>query len=134
MLSPRVCAFIKQGGDRCRVAPLADESYCFWHHPDHQEEATEARRLGGLRRRREKTLEGAYDVAGLDTVAGIRRVLEIAVLDALGLENSIARTRALVSVTLAAARLLEVGELEDRLQAVEAALGPRLRQEPRSRR
>jgi hypothetical protein len=38
-------------------------------------------------------------------------VLEIAVLDALGLDNSIARSRILIAASLAAARLLEVDEL-----------------------
>jgi hypothetical protein len=47
----------------------------------------------GLRRRRERTVSGAYDFAGLATIESIRRILEIAVLDVLGLENSIARAR-----------------------------------------
>lgn len=47
-------------GRSCRSAPLREEEYCLFHSPDHEEEATEARRLGGLRRRKEKTLAGAY--------------------------------------------------------------------------
>ena len=53
-------------------------------------------------------------------------MLEIAVLDALGLENSVARSRVLISGVLAGAKLLEVGEMEERMAAVEAALGPRV--------
>ena len=64
---------------------------------------------------------------------GIRRLLHIAMLDALGLENSVARSRALTVGALAAARLLEVGELEERLQAVEASLGPRMVSQKRRR-
>ncbi len=93
------------------------------HSPDHSAEAAEARKLGGLRRRREKTLSIAYDFEGLRTSDSIERVLEIATLDALGLENSIARCRVLIAAALAASRLLEVGELEARLAALEAALG-----------
>ena len=48
----------------------------------------EAGRLGGLRRRREKTVTAAYDLEGLATLDQIRRLLEIAVMDTLGLENS----------------------------------------------
>ena len=84
--------------------------------------AAEARRLGGLRRRRERTVSGAYDFAGLGSIESIRRILEIAVLDALGLENSIARARLLIAGSLAAAKLLETGELEERLTSLEAAL------------
>ena len=41
------------------------EDFCLFHSPDHEEEAAEARRLGGLRRRKEKTLAGAYEFRGL---------------------------------------------------------------------
>jgi hypothetical protein len=126
MPGSRSCKGIKQGGDRCLAPPLRDSDFCFWHDPEHQAEAAEARRLGGLRRKREGTLQGAYDLEGLDTVHGIRRLLEIALLDTLGLENSVARSRVLIAGVLAAAKLLEVGELEERMAAVEATLGPRL--------
>jgi hypothetical protein len=92
------------------------------HSPDHAAEAAEARKLGGLRRRRETTLAVAYDFEGLGSTESIGRIIEIATLDALGLENSIARCRVLIAAALAASRLLEVGELEARLSALEATL------------
>ncbi len=122
----RTCSANSEGGERCRQAPLKGGDLCFWHDPDHQEAAGEARRLGGLRRKREKAIEGAYDIYGLESVPQIRRVLLIAILDSLGLDNSVPRNRALISSVLAAAKLLETGELEARLEAVEAALSPRL--------
>lgn len=82
----------------------------------------EARRLGGLRRRREVAVSGAYEFVGLQTVADIRRILEIGVLDTLGLENSIARSRTLAYLAMAAIKLLEVGEFEQRLATLEAAM------------
>ena len=105
---------------------MRDQPYCFWHSPDHVQDATEARRLGGLRRRREGTLAGAYDFEGLATTIDLRRVLEIAALDALGLENSIARVRSLTAIVQVGARLLEVGEFEARLEALEGVVRPRL--------
>jgi hypothetical protein len=110
----RVCTFEPSGGRPCRARPLRDEPYCFWHSPDHAEEAAEARRLGGLRRRREKTITSVYELEGLGSVEGIRRVLDIAVADALALENSIARSRVLIAAAMAAAKLLEVAENETR--------------------
>lgn len=110
-------------GRQCRAWPLHGDAFCLWHSPDKEDEAAEARRLGGLRRRREKTVAGAYDFAGLGTIESIRRILEIATIDALGLENSIVRARVLISAALAAAKLLETGELEDRLAALESAMG-----------
>ena len=113
-------------GGRCGVAPLRDETLCFWHSPEHASDAAEARRLGGLRRRREKTLQGAYDYDGLDTIAQLRRILDIVVADGLGLESSIARGRLLIAAVIAGAKLLELGDLADRVQALEAVLKPRL--------
>ena len=122
----RVCQAVKEGGSRCEAPPLVDEDFCFWHSPKHAEEVAEAGRLGGLRRRREKTVAVAYDIEGLETVGAIRRLIEIAVLDTLGLENSIARSRTLAYLSQVALKVLEVGDFQERLQALEAALGPRL--------
>jgi hypothetical protein len=132
-LLARTCVFIKQSGERCRQAPLRDKALCFWHDPDHEVEASDARRLGGQRRKREGTLEGAYELEALDSVGGLRRVLEVVMFDAVTLENSVARGRLLVAVVLAGAKLLEVGELEERLTSVEAALGPRFTASARRR-
>jgi len=105
---------------------MHDSALCFWHSPEHAEEAAKARSLGGQRRRRESTLAGAYDLDSLDTVQSIRRVLEIVAFDALGMDNSVARGRLLIAAAQAATKLLEVGELEQRLSDVESALKPRL--------
>ena len=91
------------------------------HSPEHAEEMAEARRLGGLRRRREVAVSGAYDFVGLESVPDIRRILEVAVLDTLGLENSIARARTLAYLAMTAIKLLETGELEERLASLENA-------------
>src|SRR5690606_4822492 len=120
------CRGISKSGERCSARPLRDSDFCFWHDPEHAEEADQARKLGGQRRRREKITEGAYDLQDLDSIPALRRLLHIAVLDALGLGTSVARTRVLIAGVQAAAKLLEVGELEERLQSVEAALGPRV--------
>ena len=126
MLTSRTCQAATKGGDICRQPPLRDETLCFWHSPEHAEEAAEARRLGGLRRRRERTVAGAYEVEGLDTVPSIRRIIEIVTLDALGMDNSIARGRLLIAAMQAATKLLEVGEIEERLTRIEQTLSPRL--------
>jgi hypothetical protein len=82
----------------------------------------EARRFGGLRRHREVAVVGAYDLEGLETVSGIRCLLEIAGLGTLGLENSVARSRTLAYQVMVAAKLLETGDLEQRIAFLEAAV------------
>ena len=126
MVTGRACRETKTDGSSCGMPPLRDSDFCLSHDPDHVQEAQEARRLGGQRRRRERIVSGAYEVSGLRTIEDIRRILEIATLDALGLENSIARNRLLVSIVPPALKLIEVGEMDERLEAIEAVLGPRL--------
>jgi hypothetical protein len=125
MLIRRRCAYAKADGQPCQMAPLRDRPYCFAHDPERAEEAADARRLGGLRRRKEGTIAVAYDLPGLDTVAGIRRLLDIVVTDRVGLDNGIARLRVLISTAVAAMNLLKVGELEERLAALEGVVGHR---------
>ena len=118
----RSCSFRKSDGLPCRAAPMIDQEFCFWHSPQHAEEAAEARRLGGFRRRRESAVMGAYDLEGLDGLSVLERVLEIALLDTLGLDNSLTRSRTLGYLVGIGTRLRQEGEMEERLRALEAAL------------
>ncbi len=112
---------------------MRDGDFCLWHDPEHAEEVAEARRLGGQRRRRERVVAGAFEFNGLESTKDLRRILEVAVVDALGLENSIARVRALASLVTTAAKLLETGEFEERLEAIESVLEQRPKEKGRRR-
>ncbi len=112
----------KENGQPCRAPKLRESENCLMHSLEHAEEMAEARRLGGLRRRREVAVSGAHEFAGLQTAADIRRIPKIGVLDTRGLENSIARARTLAYLAMTAIKLLEVGELKQRLAALEAAV------------
>jgi len=125
-VSESSCRAVKDDGQPCRAPRLRDSEFCFWHSPEHAEEAAEAQRLGGLRRRREKAVAGAYDFDGLDSVPKARRLLEIAALDSLALENSVARSRTLAYLAQVALKALEVGELAERIDALERLVAPRL--------
>ena len=103
----RRCLHDHDDGRACGAPPLKRGDRCFWHAPDQSDDAAEARRLGGLRRKREKTIAGAYDLAGPGSIDAIQRVLEIAVLDTLGLENSVARSRVLIAAAGIAVKLID---------------------------
>ena len=118
----RTCRARSADGQACRAAPGRDRPFCFLHDPDRASEAAEARKLGGLRRRREGTIGVAYDLEPLDHATGIRRLLDIVVADTLGLENDIPRNRTLIAAAATAGRLLVVADFEERLEALEATI------------
>jgi hypothetical protein len=93
------------------------------HHPDHAAEVAEARRVGGLRHRKEATLTAVYDLGDPGTIEGAVRLLHIAALDTLALENSVARNRTLVAVASTSVRVIEAADLADRVAALESAVG-----------
>ena len=117
----RRCAFEKADGRLCGAPPGRESGLCFWHDPGKAEDLAEAQRLGGIRRKRERTIAAAYEFKGLASIEDIRRLLEIAATDALSLDLSIAKVRAVIAVASAAAKLLETGELEERIAALEDA-------------
>jgi hypothetical protein len=104
------------------MPPLLDSDFCWAHDKENAEAAAEARRIGGLRRRREATLAGAYDLSGLDSVDGLRRVLDIALVDSLNLDNGVPRNRTLIAIVMVGLKALATGELADRVEALEAII------------
>ena len=126
MPSARKCVARNARGEPCKQAPIIERDRCFWHDPEYEEDAIEARRLGRQRQKRESVVSTAYDFDGLGSVKSIRRLVEVAVADTLELSNSVARNRTLAYLAQTATKLLEVGEHEDRLQSLERALSKRL--------
>ena len=122
----RRCQSLRRDGRACRAYPVRDLPYCFWHAPETEEDAADARRLGGLRRRREKTVTGAYELGPLDTPEGMQRVVDIAVVDTLSLDNSVGRNRTLLQGVLTALKVRDAGDLETRVAHLEAALARRV--------
>jgi len=121
----RACTYQMPTGRPCRATPLRESAFCFWHAPETAEEAAEARRLGGLHRRKKKTVASVYDFHGLRTVEAHQALLETAATETLALENTISRNRVLAQIVAAGAKLLEVGELEERLRTLEALVRER---------
>ena len=125
-MARRQCMHRKADGRLCSAYPLVGGTHCYLHSPDHAEEVAEARKLGGLRRRRETTVASAFDLSqGLTSVPGIQRLLEIAAMDVLALENSVPRARTLAYLGQISLKCLEKGVWEAQLKALEAALASR---------
>jgi hypothetical protein len=119
MVIRRQCAFRSETGKSCLMHPLKDGQFCWVHSPERIKEVQEARRLGGLRLKRESTISSAYQFESLTSVDGIRRIVEIALLDTLAMENSVSRNRTLAYLVQVALHTLELGNLEERIAALE---------------
>jgi hypothetical protein len=100
---------------------MTDEAYCFWHSPQTVEEAAEARRLGGAHRRKKRAVASVYGLRGLRTIDDVQHALETVTVETFALENSIARNRAIAGMLATAVKLIEAGELGERISALEAA-------------
>ncbi len=118
----RGCTFAMSDGLLCRAPALHGKSACYWHDPDSAEDAAEARRIGGLHRRKARSVATIYDFAGLRSIESAQRLLETAALETLALENSIQRNRILISAAAGAGKLIEAADLDARLAAIEAAV------------
>ena len=118
----RQCQAAGTDGRPCRAAPLVDGVLCFFHAPETAPEAAEARRVGGLRRRREKTVEVLYGLDGLDGVARLGRVLDLVIHETLSLDNGLGRNRTLLLAVRAGMELLRSTDHEARLAALETLL------------
>ena len=115
------CTALRNDGRPCRATPMHDEPFCFWHAPETAEEAAEARRLGGMHRRKKRSVSAIFGFNGLRTIGDAQDLLELATTETLAIENSLNRNRALVSMAVAAAKLIELGDLAERVAALEAA-------------
>jgi hypothetical protein len=124
-MANRLCRARNSRGDPCRGTPLREGDFCVFHDPDHTETVQQARSAGGQRRKREATIATAYDFEGLTSIEKIRRLIDIAVVDALSLDNNISRVRALGYLAQVATSLLEKGEYEEIAKAYESALAHR---------
>jgi hypothetical protein len=99
----RGCSFEMSDGLLCQAPAMRSKAVCYWHDPERAEDVADARRLGGLR-----------------SIEGAQRLLETAALETFALENSVPRNRTLISAASGAAKLIEVGDHEERIRALEA--------------
>ena len=125
LASNGACSAITRAGQPCAAPPLREGRFCAAHDPEFADTMQQARTLGGQRRRKEVAVGGAYEFEGLNTVAQIRRLIEVAAFDTLQLENSVSRSRTLAYLAHTAQQLLQAGELEERLSRIEQAIAPR---------
>ncbi len=119
------CTGRNRRGAPCGMAPVTGSPYCFAHSPERARERAEAREHGGRHRQSGSGTMVSAEPVQLRDLASLQTLLENAVSDTLQQENSAQRSRTIGYLAGIALRALEVGELEERLAALEARHGHR---------
>lgn len=120
-MSKKQCQATKLNGEPCNAA-ASGSGFCFAHDAARGKERAAARRNGGLRRITPSVADRALVPKETRSIEGVMTILDYALQESLVLSNSIQRGRLLVSIAHGFIEALKVGELEQRLDAVEHAL------------
>jgi hypothetical protein len=124
MTNGKSCEALTTAGTPCAMAPLSDSAFCWSHDPARASERAAARRRGGANSSRAgpATDPGPVD---LGSAEAIRALLAEETRATLRQVPSLRRSRAVVALLTLAVKLLEVGEMEARLGALEQQLRTR---------
>lgn len=120
-MSDKKCKSENKSGERCR-AFAGESGFCFTHDAGKGKERALARRSGGLARKRPHFADESLLPSSVRSIGNVLIVLDYALQETIGLDNSIQRGRLLVSIAHGYIEALKVGEIETRLEAVEMAL------------
>jgi hypothetical protein len=112
-----LCETVRSNGERCRTQALPDRVGCWAHDPGSREKADEARRRGGANRSNvaRATRRLPRDIKDLS-----RRILEAFDQVAIG-ELAPDRAHAMARLAAVYVQLHQAGEVETRLEVLEAA-------------
>ena len=121
LMSKKQCQATKRNGEPCNAA-ANETGFCFTHDATKGAERAIARRKGGLQRIAPHVADASIMPKETRTIADVMIILDYALQESLVLSNSIQRGRLLVSIAHGFIEALKVGEMEQRMEAVEAAL------------
>jgi len=123
-MSKKQCRAKNKNGEPCN-ASASENGFCFTHDATKSKERAIARRNGGLRRITPSVADKSLVPKETRTITDVMTILDYALQESLVLQNSIQRGRLLVSIAHGYIQALKVGEIEQRLEAVETALSLR---------
>lgn len=99
---------------------LRGSKYCFTHSPDTRAQQAQARKAGGAARHTAHAGDPEIIPADITDIPSARKILDYVKDELLVSDNSIARNRALLALFDSFIKSLEIGELEQRIAALEA--------------
>jgi hypothetical protein len=127
-MSKKQCEAKNRSGGRCKA--FANESgFCFMHDEARGKERALARRAGGLATKKPHYADVSLLPHSIRKIDDVFAVLNYTLQETIGLDNSIQRGRLLVSIAHGFIEAFKVGEIENRLEAVEAVLKIRKREQ-----
>ncbi len=118
MSHPAACFFRPRPALR---GPRRPAGWCAFHDPALVKTRAVGRRRGGQWSRTPRVADPARVVLPIRDHAGGLSLLDVATEDTLAQPNSAQRTRAIVALGLAYFKGMEIGEIEQRLDALEQA-------------
>ena len=124
MSEKKQCQAKNKQGEPCS-ASANETGFCFAHDATKGRERAIARRKGGLQRITPHVADASIVPKQTRTIADVMIILDYALQESLVLQNSIQRGRLLVSIAHGFIEALKVGEMEQRMEAVETALSLR---------
>lgn len=107
-------------GKPCAANALKGGRYCFTHEPGNAAAAAAARKRGGENSRTPHAGNPASIPAEIASVQDAGQILNYTLRELLVMDNSIPRARALLALFDSYIKSFEIGELEKRIQALEA--------------
>lgn len=120
----RQCKAKKKSGTRCEAYAVIGSDFCLTHDPGRAKERAQRNRAGGLAKAAPKATEGV-DAPKVESIADVIALINFTIADLWLLENSVPRARGLLAAASEAIKALQIGELEDRVAALESMLNAR---------
>jgi hypothetical protein len=115
-----MCDFQKDNGEPCRMPSLTGGPLCWVHDPATAPARAVARREGGRRNRTRYGVVLPDAPLPLRSITQVQAECERLYHDTLQQPNGALRSRSLAAVLALALKVLETGELEQRIEALEA--------------
>ena len=114
----------KRANGRPCTANAGASGYCFAHDPALGRKRASARKLGGHNRRRSAN-DSPFPACDVQSAIGLAAFCEAVMRETWTLEAGVQRARTLGYLAQVQKGILEIGELETRVEAIEAALKSR---------
>lgn len=112
------CAATAANGQRCKMAPMRGERFCFRHSP----KTAKARKVASARGGRHGRIPKAHTPADVTSIDELQKHLGQVLADVMLHPNTLQRGATVARLLGEARQLIEVGDLERRLALIEARL------------